>query len=151
MSRHRRFDRKRAEPAEYLTTIEDVVEHLAEAMNEGRHWLFITDHHLGHLRLATVGLGLHLAGVGGLRCGLTEFINLPTNHRTRLSFLTVPKKFLTATCFTGILRELGLEAQTDGSQDIVVLSRSNTDLDAVVMFCTAVREGKVTNADPAAN
>jgi hypothetical protein len=122
-----------------LTDHRELKSHLADAMNGGRHWVFVTDHEEGHLLIRALALAWIRGGLAEseLHYGQCDFLNRPTGHRTHLSFVTVPKAAVPLTEVNRFLK--APIAAEEGFGDVLHLL-TDAGAEAAFAFLAAAQE-----------
>jgi hypothetical protein len=117
----------------------DLKSHLADAVNGGRHWVFVTDHEEGHLLFVGLARIWIRRGVAEsqLHYGQCDFLNRATGHRAHLSFLTVPKTAVPLAEVNSFLN--APVAAEEGVADILHLL-TDAGAEAAFAFLAAARE-----------
>jgi hypothetical protein len=122
------------------------------ALQGKNRWVFVTNHPDGHLHMAQIAVALSarwlLLGIDPdkiLDFGDCDFFNIPTGHRLRLSFLTVPKSALSVDELNEYMSlVIPGTPTTDGSQDLIIMCEKGDmrAVEGIQMFLFSMDSGK---------
>ncbi len=125
----------------FLTTRTEVVNHLSDAINQRKRWVFITDHPQGHQEFVALALAIEfLEANADLACGFLDWLNWPTNHRATISFLTVPKDKMSLEKLERAVREWDVSQAVTEEQDLIIRAEN---VEAVTTFLIAMRNKNI--------
>jgi hypothetical protein len=125
----------------FLTTRAEVANHLFDAIEQRRRWVFVTDSPRGHREFVALAMAIEvLDGEVGLACGFVDWCNYPTNHSCTVSFLTVPKDRLSAKEIENVMEMWGVPRPVTEETDLIVRAE---DVEALSTFLMAMRDKNI--------